>query len=106
MTDRRGKSPGSQQHWFLPGNQAARQHGGYARHFPPDVVEAADETDAGNSVGRLEELIRMERMRLHSVLAAKARWDANAEYNQLGSGDMELSEVTTGDNGESCRWHG
>lgn len=99
MKDRRGLHPVNQANWFAPGNQAARRHGGYARHFPPDVVEAAQETDAGNSVGRLEELIRMERMRLHSVLAAKARYDAHGEYNELSASDLELSEVTTSADG-------
>ena len=94
----RGKSPGSQQHWFLPGNQAARQHGGYARHFDPVIAEQVETSD-GNNIERIELLIQLEQMRLHSALAAKARWDAGHEYNQLVSTDMELSEVTTGDTG-------
>lgn len=101
--DGRGKAPGSRQNWFLPGNQAARQHGGYARHFPPELAEIASESDPGDSVGRLEELIRLERLKLHSVLAAKARWDAGAEYNELGASDMELSGIDTNAEGTTVR---
>lgn len=105
--DKRGKHPNSLSNLqlFTPGNQAARQHGGYARHFPPDVVSAAEETDTGDSVGRLEEMVRLERMRLHSTLAAKARWDAGAEYNQLGSADMELSGIETTPQGTTIKRH-
>lgn len=101
--DGRGKAPGSREHWFLPGNQAARQHGGYARHFDPELVEAAEGTDPGNSVDRLEELVRLERLRLHSVLAAKARWDARGSYGELGSGDLELSGIDTDAQGATVR---
>jgi len=82
--DRRGENPASLANLrlFTPGNQASRQHGGYARHFSPEVVEAATDTDPGDSVGRLEELITLERLRLHSTLAAKARWDARGDFEQ------------------------
>ena len=99
MKDRRGLHPVNQANWFAPGNQAARKHGGYARYFPPDVADAAAESDPGNSVGRLEEMVQFERMRLHSVLEAKAKWDARGEYNELNATDLELSEVTTGHTG-------
>lgn len=103
--DRRGKNPNSLGNLrpFLPGNQAARTHGGYSRHFPPDIVEAAQDADPGDSVGRLEELVKLERLRLHSVLAAKARWDARGSYGELGTGDMELSGIDTDAQGTTIR---
>lgn len=103
--DRRGEHPNSLANLasFLPGNQAARQHGGYARHFDPELVEAAEGTDPGDSVGRLEELVKLERLRLHSTLAAKAKWDAGAEYNELGASDMELSGIDTNAEGTTIR---
>lgn len=103
--DRRGEHPRSLANLrpFLPGNQAARQHGGYAQHFPSDVVQTVDDADSGNNVARLEGLIRLEQMRLHSVLSAKAKWDAGAEYNELGASDMELSGIDTNAEGTTVR---
>lgn len=103
--DRRGEHPNSLANLasFLPGNQAARQHGGYAQHFPSDVVQTVDDADSGNNVARLEGLIRLEQMRLHSVLSAKAKWDAGAEYNELSSADLELTGTDTDAQGTTIR---
>jgi hypothetical protein len=100
MTDKRGKHPNSLANLepFLAGNQAARRHGGYARHFDPTIAEHVEATD-GDNVERIESLIRLEQMRLHSVLAAKASYDARGEYNELSASDLELSEVTSGADG-------
>lgn len=96
----RGKHPNSLNNLqpFLPGNQAARQHGGYARHFDPTIAEHVEQSD-GNNIERIESLIRLEQMRLHSVLQTKAQYDARGEYNELSASDLELSEVTTGAEG-------
>lgn len=87
----RGKSPGSQRHWFLPGNQAARQHGAYARYHAPEVLERI--APDAPSPKRLESLIQLEEARLHSILQEKAAWDAKAEYGALTQGDYTLTEI-------------
>lgn len=105
MSHRRGEHPNSLANLLPPepGNQRARKHGGYARHFPPEVVEVASASDPGESVGRLEELIELERLRLHSTLAAKARWDAGAEYDELNASDMQLASIDTDAQGTTIR---
>ncbi|NOG32879.1 hypothetical protein HLB35_15905 [Halomonas sp. TBZ9] len=97
---KRGKHPNSLSNLepFLLGNQAARKHGGYARHFDPTIAEQIEQSD-GNNIERIESLIRLEQMRLHSVLQTKARYDARGEYNELSASDLELSEVTSGADG-------
>lgn len=89
--DKRGLTPGSQAHWFQPGNQAARQHGAYARYHPPEIVERV--TPNADSPERLENMIQLEEARLHSLLQEKAAWDAKAEYGALAHGDYTLTEI-------------
>lgn len=87
----RGKSPGSKQHWFLPGNQAARRHGAYARYHAPEIIERV--TPDAPSPDRIESLIQLEEARLHSLLQEKAAWDAKSEYGELAHSDYPLTEV-------------
>lgn len=90
---KRGKHPNSLSNLepFLPGNQAARRHGAYARYHAPEIVERV--TPDTPSPERLESLIQLEEARLHSILQEKAAWDAKAEYGELAHGDYPLTEV-------------
>lgn len=91
--DRRGEHPRSLANLrpFLPGNQAARQHGGYARYHPPEVLERV--TPDAPAPDRLENLIQLEEARLHELLQSKARWDAKAEYGELAGADYPLTSI-------------
>lgn len=91
--DRRGEHPASLANLtpFLPGNQAARTHGAYARYHPPEIVERV--TPGASSTERLENLIQAEEARLHSLLQAKAHWDAKAEYGELAGADYPLTSI-------------
>lgn len=91
--DKRGMTPGSQAHWFQPGNQAARQHGAYARYHAPEIVERV--TPDAPSPKRLESLIQLEEARLHSLLQERAAWNAKAEYGALSPTDYPLTEIRT-----------
>ena len=91
MTDKRGKHPVNQENWFLPGNQAARRHGAYARYHAPEIVERV--TPDAPSPKRLEDIIQLEEQRLHALLQEKAAWDAKSEYGALAHGDYPLTEV-------------
>lgn len=89
--DKRGMTPGSQAHWFQPGNQAARQHGAYARYHAPEIVERV--TPDAPSPKRLESLIQLEEQRLHALLQEKTSWDAKAEYSELTPANYTLTEI-------------
>lgn len=77
---------------IVRGEQRALKHGGYARYFPPEVTDAADEDL--NAASRLDSLIRLTEFRLRSVLMKRAEWDAKDDYGELSSEDYHLSEVT------------
>lgn len=91
--DRRGEHPNSlaNLNLFTPGNQAARQHGGYARYHPPEVLERV--IPDAPAPERLENLIQAEEARLHSLFQEKARWDAKAEYGELAGTDYTLTSI-------------
>lgn len=89
--DKRGLTPGSQAHWFQPGNQAARQHGAYSRYHAPEIIERV--TPDAASPERLESLIQLEEARLHTLLQEKAAWDAKNEYGELATAHYTLTEI-------------
>ncbi|SFI20854.1 hypothetical protein [Modicisalibacter xianhensis] len=98
-TDGRGKTPGSQKNWFLPGNQAAVTHGGYVSELPPEIAEQAAELPS--TPEHLAELIQLERGRLFMVLKKEAEWNAKVDYNALAHSDYQLNEVVArASNGE------
>ena len=93
MTDRRGQHPNSLANLtpWMPGNQAARKHGAYARYHAPEILERV--TPNAPSPARLENLIQLEEARLHDLLQGKAAWDAKAEYGALALADYPLIEI-------------
>lgn len=93
----RGQHPNSRDNLtpFLPGNRAAVKHGGYARHFEPELVSEVEATDSGNNVERLEGLIRLERLRMHSTLEARARYEATDSYAQTRGTDLPVVQHET-----------
>ncbi len=93
MTDKRGQHPNSLANLkpWMPGNQAARKHGAYARYHSPEIVERV--TPDAPSPKRLESLIQLEEQRLHALLQEKASWDAKAEYGELDPAHYTLTEI-------------
>lgn len=93
MSDDRGQHPNSRGNLrpFLPGNRAALKHGGYARHFDPALVSEVEDSDSGSNVDRLESLIRLERLRLHSALESRARYQATDDYAQTRGVDLPVT---------------
>lgn len=88
---------------FLPGNQAAVKHGGYARHFEPTLAQEVEESDSGNNVARLESLIRLERLRMHSALEARARYEATDSYAQTRGTDLPVIQHETHAGGSTTK---
>lgn len=94
---RRGEHPNSRANLqpFMPGNQAARKHGGYARHFDPALVDEVEQSDSKSNVERIESLIKLERLRLHSVLAERAKYESRDDYAQTRGADLPITHHET-----------
>lgn len=88
----RGQHPNSRQNLtpFLPGNTAALKHGGYAKHFDPSLAQEVEDSDSGDNVERLESLIKLERLRMHSALEARASYHASDSYQQTRGADLPV----------------
>lgn len=93
----RGQHPNSRGNLrpFLPGNRAALKHGGYAQHFEPELVEQVEATDTADNVGRLEGLIRLERLRMHSALQARASYESRDSYKETRGTDLPVIQHET-----------
>lgn len=101
----RGQHPNSRQNLtpFLPGNKAALKHGGYARHFDPALTAEVEDSDSGDNVERLESLIKLERLRLHSALEARASYHASDSYQQTRGIDLPVIHHETHPGGSTTK---